>query len=176
MKLRSGRLVGTSPASTKSSPAPSAGNTGGIFTTLQSVKTISDICGFCGKVHSATTNPNKDGVYKSPAIFNNDRKQFTVEFIKQSLENTSQTKGRFLKMIEVYLMMEFISDNFEFINSKEFCTSMNFIKTVHNKCIELETEDIYTENPTEKVIADRFKNILPIVKEKARVALLKPYC
>ena len=193
MQLRSGRRVGTplsasAPARVtkvppRASTAPSTFSssiTGSISSPMKdtsiTVKTVDNFCGFCGKVHQKSSYEfYNTAEYKSPSIFNSDKKDFIVGVVKQSLANVEATRGRFLKMSEVTRLMEFISDNFYFINSKEFHSNHNFIKTVHDKCIELGKEDTTTENSTEKVIAERFVNILKVVKDKTENALVTPY-
>ena len=184
MQLRSGRRVGTrpstAPASKISTATPTASNSASINSSMNAtsikVKTVDNFCGFCGKVHqNSTYNFYNTAEYKSPSVFNSDKKDFIVGVVKQSLANVEATKGRFLKMTEVTRLMEFISDNFDFINSKNFHSNHNFIQTIHSKCIELGTEDTTTENATEKVIGERFVNILKVVKSKTEKALANPY-
>ncbi len=196
MQLRSGRRIGT-PLSASAPPRvttvpPRASTAPATFSsyvtgtinapmkaTTITVKTVDNFCGFCGKVHhntdSYSTNFYKTATYKSPSIYNSNKKDFIVEVVKQSLANVEATRGRFLKMTEVTRLMEFISDNFNYINSKDFHSNHNFIKTVHDKCIELGTEATTTDNATEKVIAERFVNILKVVKDKTEKALANPY-
>ena len=68
------------------------------------------------------------------------KKDMVVRTIKNYVDSTEYAANNFAKVGIAGKLFEFIDKHFEFINTEEFDTTKRFVRTIHNKTIELERD------------------------------------